>query len=172
MKDANLTAEEAEIRRVTRGKKNKSNRTYVSCLFRALQSVTKDAPYSSLPALFVNPNEAPVVVKQTFQGGKYRTESVTSGEALRFLLPGMWTHRLFNGGKRTFIMHSGDANTNGPYYMTPVDPEYDTSPKLGKPDLVGNRYYRFSRLLPIRISESPNAQDKTIGGKIRQWLPR
>ena len=155
MKDATADRiEAAEIREVTRRtKQDRSNFTYVSCLLRVLQSVTKDAPYASLPALFVNPNEAPVVVKQTFPGGGFRTESVTSGEALRFLLPGMWTHRLFKGGKRMFVMHSGDANTNGPYFMTPVDPDYDTSPLLGEAVEIGNHHSRFSKLLPIRVSK-------------------
>jgi hypothetical protein len=161
MKDALPDPPEAkEIRNVTLGKKNKSNRTYVSCLFRALESITKDAPYSSLPALFVNPNEAPVIVKQNFGGGKFRTESVTSGEALRFLLPGMWTHRLFTGGKRCFVMHSGNANINGNYFMTPVDPSYDTSPKLGAGHDIGINHNRFSKLLPIRVTK--DVQMRTI----------
>jgi superfamily II DNA/RNA helicase len=155
MKDSKMdSAESQEIRQITRGQKNKANRKYVSCLLRNLNNTTKDAPYCSLPALFVNPNEAPVVVTQKNpEKGTSRSESVTANEALRYLLPGMWTHRLWKGDNM-YVMHSGDAQLDGSYFMLDMDGAGNENvPELSIGEALGQKQKRVSRLLPIRISK-------------------
>ena len=61
----------------------------------------KDTPFA--PLQLFQPYEAPVVAKLNVSG--VWSEYLTAKEGIS-TLPGMWTHRLFNG-QRVFINHRG-----------------------------------------------------------------
>ena len=63
------------------------------------------SPYISPETLFLNPHEAPLEVRRFLGPGATKSEFIPNAEGLNFALPGMWTHRLFNGER--FYVGSG-----------------------------------------------------------------
>ena len=78
---------------------------YLSTLIRALPSMKSTSPYISPETLFLNPHEAPMEVRRFLGQGATKSEFIPNAEGLNFALPGMWTHRLFNGER--FYVGSG-----------------------------------------------------------------
>jgi len=89
-------------------KLDKGRRWYLSSVMESCPIFQKDTPYSPLSTLFQNPHEKPVEVYR-YRG---QPDLITNKEALKYTLPGMWTHRLFRG-ERYFVKHSGDLNLVG-----------------------------------------------------------
>lgn len=89
---------------------------YISQVMRNCPIFLKDTPYSPLSTLFSNPHEAPVEVSSAINPNN--RDYITRKEALRFVLPGMWTHRILNGSRK-FVLHQGsvDLDTDDKWKM-------------------------------------------------------
>ena len=83
---------------------------YLSMVMMNCPIFLEDTPYAPLATLFQNPHEAPVEVKRQ---NDWSSEYITGKEALRYTMPGMWTHRLFRG-QRMFIPHRGNTTLQAP----------------------------------------------------------
>jgi hypothetical protein len=78
---------------------------YFSMIQERVDTFLQDRPYITLPSYFTNPHEEPVSIHVALMGDSRFVERVTSREALRYLQPGMFTHRV-GYGNRMFINHS------------------------------------------------------------------
>ena len=77
-------------------------------VFSEVDEIRTSVPYASLDALFTNPSESSVQVKRRLQSGEFQSDYLPMKEILSFVLPGMWTHRAFQGGARYFANHGKD----------------------------------------------------------------
>jgi len=120
----------------------------------------EDAPYCPLVTLFSNPHEAPVRVYWKNDA----IEHISAKEAIQYTLPGMWTHRLFNG-QRMFVTHRGRAEVhpdgNGRFKLHLDDDR--KSPTL---DRMGETYSAQE------ISKIPRILDITPTALTRKWKLR
>lgn len=105
---------ETEICRQAKQAEKHAQTNYLSTMMMACPIFLEDSPYTPLKTLFENPHEAPIVVE--LEGRP--SESITGKEALSYVLPGMWTHRLFDAS-RAFVMHRGssDLDVDGRWKM-------------------------------------------------------
>ena len=87
----------------------KKNTYYLSNLLESLPYFLENRPFIGLPSYFTNPHEATVDI---YNEKKWKIDTVTSSEALRYLLPGMHTRRL-NYGNRMFVDHTGELEQFG-----------------------------------------------------------
>ena len=78
---------------------------YLSIILEKVDTFLDFRPYITLPSYFTNPHETSVAIRGDGQQGSYFIENVTCSEALRYLQPGMFTHRI-GKGKRYFVDHS------------------------------------------------------------------
>ena len=106
---------------------------YLSTLIRALPSMKATSPYISPETLFLNPHEAPLEVRRFLGPGATKSEFIPNAEGLNFALPGMWTHRLFNGER--FYVGSGLSAIASPRPRT-FRMQIDSIVDRGKPALV------------------------------------
>jgi superfamily II DNA/RNA helicase len=122
--------------------------TYLSDIILNCKIFQKDAPYCLLPTLFTNPHEEPVIVNHS-----RISETITRKDALKYLIPGMWTHRLFNG-RRMFVKHNGHLidDGNNKWRMELGDETNLNVPKL---DFVGelNEVHRIPKILNLDLEQ-------------------
>ena len=122
--------------------------TYLSDIILNCKIFQKDAPYCLLPTLFTNPHEEPVIVNH----GR-NSETITRKDALKYVIPGMWTHRLFSGS-RMFVKHNGHLidDGNNKWRMELGDETNQNVPKL---DHVGelNEVNRIPKILNLDLEQ-------------------
>jgi len=122
---------------------------YISMVMMNCPIFLEDTPYAPLATLFQNPHEAPVEVKRP---NDYSSEYITGKEALRYTMPGMWTHRLFRG-QRLFIAHRGNTTLQAPGKPLKLHLEGGTySPNFTPSNLGGlsaSDVQRFSPMLEV-----------------------
>jgi len=109
--------------------------TYLSTILRALPSIRSSAPFISPETLFLNPHEDEVEVRHSYgEGG--RSEFIPSSEALIFTLPGMWTHRIFEGQR--FYISSGMKAIPNPDRPLTFRMQMDVEVERNKPPEYSN----------------------------------
>ena len=96
---------EHELCRQVENITDSARRHYLSSVMEECPIFRRDTPFSPLPTLFENPHETPVIVNTDWGS----IDMITNKEALKYTLPGMWTHRL-GRGQRFFVKHGGDVN--------------------------------------------------------------
>ena len=149
---------------------------YISSVMYTCRIFLKDTPFSPLSSLFNNPHESPVEV---FDGNRI-IDKITNNEAMRYTLPGMWTHRL-EGAERWFLTHTGDVDSKEYYFNMHLDNEDHKSPLMEeiKPALDDDEILKFPDILEVRPKEnidlyklkSIKAQrDQGIGGNDAQVM--
>ncbi len=93
-----------EVEELCRQEEFKKTTWYLSTVLRALPTIRNSAPFISPETLFLNPHEDEVEVRWPYrESGK--SDFISNSEALIFTLPGMWTHRVFEGQR--FYVSSG-----------------------------------------------------------------
>ena len=126
---------------------------YLSIILEKVETFLNFRPYITLPSYFTNPHETSVAIRGNGQQGSYFIENVTGSEALRYLQPGMFTHRI-SKGSRYFIEHSGrleqieEEGQVWTYDLEEVDFDFE---RIGT--LEQNQTARISKLLDVQIPE-------------------
>lgn len=127
---------------------------YFSMIQERVSSFLEDRPYITLPSYFTNPHEEPVSIHVARRDDSRFVERVTSREALRYLQPGMFTHRL-GFGNRMIINHSGrlegEENTNSKFSYRLSEAEGIKSEDMGT--LSETQTRSISHLLDVEIPE-------------------
>ena len=138
-------------------------------VFPEVDELNRNVPYASLDALFTNPSESTVQVVQQVNG-EFLPEAVPTKEAMAFMLPGMWTHRL-PGGKRLFANHGKDlfqSSFNDDIYMMRFDqPTNIRRAGINRNRPLGLLAYQVPSLLPLGVIDSTQQYELEFIGMSR-----
>ena len=159
---------------------------YVSCILREVAqrvpSIGEARPYVSLPTMYNNPAEHTLLVERPIQingVSSVQREHLPLKEGMRFLLPGMWTHRLFKS-QCFFVSHDQSLRqiegfqfaqdlpaTWNPHNMMPLGPMGDDANQLPHllPFRPSDRHQTF-RLARVQVDEDRGVR----GGRQRAYV--
>jgi hypothetical protein len=138
-------------------------------VFPEVDELNRNVPYASLDALFTNPSESTVQVVQQVNG-ELLPEALPTKEAMAFMLPGMWTHRL-PGGKRLFANHGKDlvkSTSNVDIYMMRFDqPMNIRRAGINRNIPLGPLADQVPSLLPLGVTDSTQQYELEFIGMSR-----
>lgn len=159
---------------------------YVSCILREVAqrvpSIGEARPYVSLPTMYSNPAEHTLLVERPIQingVSSVQREHLPLKEGMRFLLPGMWTHRLFKS-QCFFVSHDQSLRqiegfqfaqdlpaTWNPHNMMPLGPMGGDANQLPHllPFRPSDRHQTF-RLARVQVDEDRGVR----GGRQRAYV--
>ena len=124
-------------------------------VFSEVEEIRTSVPFASLDALFTNPSEISVRVTRSLGGGDFESDYLPMKETMAFVLPGMWSHRVFQGGNRYFANHGGDLELqsgNRNTYLQKFDtPETQTRAGRSVGRALGPSASNVPQLLPLEV---------------------